>query len=187
MIKERTGTRAAAGAAVLLCVASVCTPAAATTIDALAVVDAVRADLSGDGRDDLAVLESRDGLATLYVWLSDDSLAGVSLAAVARDVLSGARPWLETTAAGSLQVWAGDPGVGRNRWTETLTLAVWDGALRVAGFTRDSRDVLTGEADVCDVNLLTGRGIRNGQAFRTATPALPVTAWSDGTVPDGCD
>lgn len=108
--------------------------------------------------------------------------------------LYGQEAELELTETGSVQVISQNEGCCRNRWRLALTLAYRDGGVRVAGITYSWRDTLDLEAyGVCDVNLLTGRGvIEQGdmppQWFRVPRHAPLVNDWStDSPLPEGCE
>ncbi|EKF20490.1 hypothetical protein [Nitratireductor pacificus] len=70
--------------------------------------------------------------------------------------MSGQIPYLERAPNGSLLIQSMQTAVGRSPWEETLTLAKRDGAIVVAGFTRNSWDRISATGSSCDWNLLSG-------------------------------
>lgn len=154
-------------------------------------------DIDGDGVPDRAALAGEGDTVALSVFLSGASRPSAGRADVAPTVhreglgwmgdMEGQRPEILVTARGSLLVVFQNEAIGRNRWRETLTMAYRDGALLVAGYTHESRDTLDPDASRrCDVNLLTGRGEKNGRPFTVPARRIPVTAWTDDSVPEPC-
>lgn len=163
------------------------------------VLSVVTADWNDDGGMDRALLVRNEDDADLYIFLSDDSGTDLKLAAYAKAFswagsMWGTLPELSAPAGkASLQVVSQNDAVGRDRWTQTLTLAYRNKAFVVAGYTFSSRDTLEPDAwSECDVNLLTGKGLAKsekapkGKAFSTATRAMPVDQWTQDTTPKGC-
>ncbi|MGF1447083.1 MAG: hypothetical protein ACFBRM_12915 [Pikeienuella sp.] len=139
-----------------------------------------------------AVLVLGREAADLYIYGAAPGFGGSSLLAEARGIawtggMFGTRPSLDLAASGSLQVISQNTAIGRHRWRRVLTIAHRDGAYRIAGFTYEAYDTLDPAGEVaCDVNLLTGRGVRNGIGFRTRASALPVADWSEMAEPAAC-
>jgi hypothetical protein len=137
-----------------------------------------------------ASLVEVDGGVDLYIHLEADG--EMQLAAHARGVawrggMAGQQPELEIAENDSLRLVSQNESIGRDRWRQVLTIAFRDGRFVVAGFTHASRDTLDPDsAGECDVNLLTGRGIRDGRKFRTDLRALPVEDWTMDTLPGQC-
>ena len=101
--------------------------------------------------------------------------------------MAGTYPDLVVTAQGSLQALSRNESVGRHRWRETVTIAWRGGRFVVAGFTHQSRDTLEpGLSRHCDANLLTGRGVLDGEPFETRRGGIPVEAWEARLVPAEC-
>lgn len=162
-------------------------------------------DIDGDGVPDRAALSGDGDSVSLSVFLSSAARAPAGPSAgsavspadaaptVHRDGLGwmggmeGQRPEIAVTARGSLTVVFQNEAIGRNRWRETLTMAYRGGALVVAGYTHESRDTLAPDASTrCDVNLLTGKGEKNGAPFTVPARRVPVTEWTDAAVPQPC-
>jgi hypothetical protein len=77
--------------------------------------------------------------------------------------------------------------VGRDRWSQSLTLAWRDATFVVAGYSYSSRDTLVaGSESSCDVNLLTGKGVKDNKPFRLSAGAHSLEAWSDTDIPSEC-
>ena len=109
----------------------------------------------------LLASESAEDSADLIILTDRRSDTGGVPLLVARDIafngaLWGMSPWLEQAENGSLLVMSEQTGIGRQAWSQVLTLAWRDGGFVVAGLTWQSYDRLTGSTADCDVNLLTG-------------------------------
>ncbi|NYZ17606.1 hypothetical protein HL658_34110 [Azospirillum sp. RWY-5-1] len=157
-------------------------------------------DIDGDGVPDRAALSGDGDSVSLSVFLSGtarEPAGPVGPADVAPTIhrdglgwmgdMEGQRPEIAVTARGSLTVVFQNEAIGRNRWRETLTIAHRGGVLVVAGYTHESRDTLAPDASSrCDVNLLTGKGEKNGTPFTVPARRVPVTEWTDAAVPQPC-
>jgi hypothetical protein len=159
------------------------------------VVSAVTLDMNGDGRFDRAVLVEEDDTVTLLVYLSapdrddrrDRRLAIVKPAVAWNGGMWGQQPSLEVNARGSLLVRSANESIGRDRWSQTLTVAYKNGTFLVAGLTFNRRDSLDPEAaTACDLNYLSGQGIRNGKPIRLAARTPLLADWSDEARPKEC-
>lgn len=161
-------------------------------VDPGRVIDVLGAEWTGDGGLDRAVLVEGREDADLLIYVSAGGPREMQLAAAARDMvwygaMWGTIPSLSQSPAGGLQVVSQNESIGRNRWHQVLTIAYRGGTFVVAGFTYSDYDTLDPSATTdCDVNLLTGRGIKNGQGFRTSARALPVSEWHAEAVPNEC-
>jgi hypothetical protein len=152
--------------------------------------------LSFEGGDiDRAVLvdEGDDG-ATLYIYRnldpSRDSASSPPKPALVKKNAAwsggmwGQRPDLETSAKGALLIKSENTGVGRDRWTQTLTVIYRNKEFVVAGLTRDSYDTLDAKSThSCDLNFLTGKGKRDGKAIEVKTPLKTLADWDDDRAP----
>jgi hypothetical protein len=151
-------------------------------------------ELNGD--TDRAVLVENDDAGTdLYIYLGLDppkSDAHIKPALMKKGAalsgsMWGTRPSLETTGKGSLLVKSANEAVGRNRWSQTLTIVYRNKEFVVAGLTREERDTLDLKAGgSCDINFLTGKGKRNGKPVETKFPATKLVDWSDEKLPKEC-
>lgn len=142
------------------------------TFAARHIWDVVNADWNEDGRFDKALLvinPDDSSQADLYLYLSTEK--GLVLDTYAPAVawlgkMFGTQPDLDINARGSLLIHSQNDAIGRNRWSETITVAYRAGEFVIAGYSYTIRDTLALEANFsCDVNLLTGQGVLNGEAF----------------------
>ena len=177
-------------AALLACLVAVPAMAAAPGPTST-VISAVSGDWNDDGMMDRAVLtDNDDGAADLWVWFGGDN--GFTLAAHAPAIannggLFGNTPELKLTDRGGLQVSDGNEAIGRDHWTRLLTLAYRGGRLVAAGITANATDTLDPDkGQSCDINLLTGKGVRDGKPVSVSGPPVAVSDWSDDKVPAAC-
>jgi hypothetical protein len=150
-----------------------------------------------DGSTDRAVLvEGGEEGADLYIYLNLDTVRDASKAMKPALVKKGAawnggmwgsRPSLETNAKGSLLIKSQNSAIGRDRWTQTLTVIYRNKEFIVAGFTRESYDTLDpNSTHSCDLNFLSAKGKRDGKPVEVKTPAKKLADWSDERVPKEC-
>jgi len=152
----------------------------------------VASDLDGDGVAEQFRLTDYqdDGIVDLEITSTHGKI-------IARDIAwrggIGQQPTIQLAPNGSVQVLSMNDSIGRNRWTQTLTIAYRRDAYRVAGFTYDWYDTLDLEDyGICDLNLLTGTGNltkadKPMQLVRTSQKAVPVTEWTDDLpIPKAC-
>lgn len=158
------------------------------------VLGVVVGDWNKDGGMDRAILvapENEDHDVGLYLYLQDDAngsqLAIFKPNLVWSGALWGSTPSLGITPSGSLQVLSQNQAIGRHRWMQKLTIAFRNNHFVVAGYTYDSYDTLDLNSGLsCDVNLLTGKGIKNKKAFRTPKLTIKLADWSDQSSPKQC-
>jgi hypothetical protein len=172
------------------------TRAADLTVRPERVLAVVTSDWNDDGLFDRALLLISDkdsDEVDLLIYLSASGTAGdMRLAVHKRNVawrgsMWGTQPSLEINDRKSLILTSGNDAVGRNRWMKKLTLVYRDKTFVVAGYTYSERDTLDlGKESSCDVNLLTGGGVRNRKPFKTAAKAVAVSEWSEAAVPREC-
>lgn len=153
------------------------------------IVDAAMGDIDGDGRQDLAILtlptgKSRNDVG-IAVYLRDPTLPTLK-----RTILLPARFW-GTSSAGqqpqiailenrSITVHTENMAFGRQHWERTYTLVWRNARMLVAGFTYTFNDTIDhDQAGSCDLNLLTGRGIRNGEQITTGRQRIDLADWDD--------
>jgi hypothetical protein len=99
----------------------------------------------------------------------------------------GARPSLETNAKGSLLIKSENTGIGRNRWSQTLTVVYRNKEFIVAGLTREAYDTLDPNAShSCDLNFLSGKGKKDGKPVDVKQGAKKLAEWSDEALPKEC-
>ena len=180
------------GAAVIASSMLVTGGGTAAELDGIPVIAEVTTDINGDGIPDRAVLTGADAEVGLAVYLS----AGGQLPAkptVYNPVIgwsggmSGQIPTLTANARGSLIAVFENDSVGRSRWRQQLTIAFRKGDLLIAGYTFAGRDTLDPkEGGNCDINFLSGKGMRNGKAVAVSTAPVTLAAWSDQSIPTPC-
>ena len=158
------------------------------------VVGFVVGDWNKDGGMDRAILVSPDDIdddVGLFIYFQDDEqgsrLATFKPNLVWSGSLWGSTPSLKVTSAGSLQVISQNQAIGRNRWIQTLTIAYRNDEFLVAGYTYNAYDTLDPNAGIsCDVNLLTGSGIKDKKRFKTQKRQIKLADWSDQKAPEQC-
>lgn len=157
------------------------------------VLGVVNGDWNNDGGMDRAILVAPtkiDNDVGLYIYLEENNNPKLEVFKpnlVWSGSFWGSTPSLKITAAGSLQVVSQNQAIGRYRWSKTLTIAYRNGNFVVAGYTYDSYDTLDLSAGLsCDVNLLTGSGIKNKKKFRTAKQSTKLADWTDQSLPKEC-
>jgi len=159
-------------------------------VPAMSVAGVETVPVDGDIFRFRAVLAETEDGGDLYIFT--DSGGGWLQTVYAKDIvwrggMYGQEPWLEATEHGSLKIHSENTAVGRNRWEQVLTIAYRNNQFLVAGYTFSYYDTLDPDgAGQCDVNLLTGKGILNGNTFKTSLPALPVGEWTMDTQPREC-
>jgi hypothetical protein len=183
---------AAFGAAMLF----LAPPAAAVAAPApkKEVLAEVFADLNGDGVKDRAVLlhapDGDDVDLAIYLSAAGAAPAKPSLYKTAlgwTGAMAGATPELSVNKAGSLVILFQNDSIGRDRWSQQLTIAYRGGALVVAGYDYTSRDTLApSQGGNCDVNYLSGRATRNGRAVKFSAGSIRLSDWTDKSAPAFC-
>lgn len=143
--------------------------ALAEPIDTDSFVAAVTGDFNKDGASDLALLTRGSEDMDLRFFLQDNERRYLRPAGVARnkvwgtagpDGFVGREPELKALPNGSLQITTRNDAIGRDRWTQTLTLAYRNTDFVVAGFTHSYYDTLDPDNNgECDLNVLTGKGV----------------------------
>lgn len=199
---------------VAIAIAAIVAASMASAADRHAVYD-VALDLNRDGKADRAVLVTTSPDTDSYsddkswYWLANDERIDLYIYFGAGDappdlskppdvlapgIVTAERinqiyP-LEAKANGALVV-TGAYYLFSNSASETLTIVERKSELVIAGYTYDF-EWRTGEQGGCDVNLLTGRGVRYSGADSVKktvrVPAKPVrlTQWSTKTRPKPC-
>jgi hypothetical protein len=160
------------------------------------VLASVSLSFAGDGGLDRALLiDGADG-ADLIIYRDPPPRAAdreVKPAFIKKDVVSsgrfGAIPSLAVNAKGSLVIGSSNEAVGRDRWSQRLTVLLRDGTFVIAGITYTARDTLDPKGGgSCDLNLLTGKGERNGKPVTGTLKPIELAAWTDGgdAMPAAC-
>ena len=200
-IRRKTAMIATALAGAMAATALVAGPAQAAEFPDFAsrIVSAASGDINDDGKADLVMLLTPDEEAgemdhgLLLMMGAGDGEDQIKPKAYYPDLvwgglpggMAGNRASVTIAANGSIRLFSHNESVGRDRWTQTLTLAWRDGKLMLAGFTYASWDTLVqgGDAKGCDVNLLTGRGEREvkneEEQFTLSLGPLTIEDWPD--------
>lgn len=169
--------------------------AADQKIDLARVVSAATGDWNSDGMMDRAFLVAADNDemdVALHIYLGELSSPLPKLEIIKPDLvwsgaMWGTTPSLTLGKSGSLEVHSQNEAIGRHRWNQTLTLAYRQGAFVVAGYTYNSYDTLDLNAGLsCDVNLLTGGGIKDKKSFKIPAKMTPLADWSADQIPAQC-
>lgn len=145
----------------------------------------VRADLDGDGAEELYTLlleDPKGAEASNKADLAVQTAVGVR---VVEDVVwqgryDAGRPELEVGPENSLLLTAMNDGYGRHRWSEIVTIAYHNDQLRITAVSYGWYDPLDLDAgETCDVDLLSGRGhVKTPEGSREiAAPFPPPLLW----------
>lgn len=87
-------------------------------------------------------------------------------------------PSIKGTDNGSILIESGVDAGTRDHWKETLTLSFRDGGLLLSGYTYIWMDTFDPSNHTeCDLNLLTGKGVRNGKAITFDVKASSIGEW----------
>ena len=159
------------------------------------VVSVVTLDMNNDGSMDRAVLVNNtnpdETAVDLLIYLGEDGAHQMKLAlnkpAIAwTGAMWGQLPSLESNNKDSLLIKSENSAIGRDRWSQTLTVAYRNNEFVVAGYTYNSYDTLDPKAGKsCDVNLLTGKGKKDGKAITVAKKSPLVKDWqNEGGIPE---
>ena len=180
--------------------------ATAGPIDTNNIVAAATGDFNKDGASDLVLLvRGEDAMDLRFFLQAGDgggylTESGVALGKVwgtaEPDGMRGQEPELKALANGSIQITTHNDAIGRDRWSETLTIAYRNTDFVVAGFTYDYHDTLDeyNNGD-CDLNILTGKGAGNRPdgkqgniAFKisVAPQFVPFKDWDDSVALKAC-
>jgi len=160
------------------------------------VLSAVTLDFTGKGQQERAVLvQNKDDGANLYIYLSKDDAESESVLALAEMkkgvVFSGSMwgqlPSLDVNGKGSLLIKSGNDAIGRDRWTQTLTVVYRNKEFLIGGIAYTERDTLDPKGGgACDLNLLSGKGLRNGKPIEAKLTPIRLADWSDEKLPKEC-
>jgi hypothetical protein len=159
------------------------------------VLSSVKADWNRDGVTDRAILAASEADPTetdLLIYLSDPSqksrLALSKKNVAWRGAMYGTQPSLSVNPQGSLVVNSANDAIGRDRWSKKITAMYENGEFVVAGYTYSYHDTLDlSVGGTCDVNLLTGKGVRNNQEFRTTLKPMNLKNWTEDSEPKECN
>jgi hypothetical protein len=160
------------------------------------VLSVVTLDFTGNGRLERAVLvQNKDDAADLYLYLSKDELTTDSVLALVETKKNvaysgsmwGQLPSLDVNGKGSLLIKSGNEAIGRDRWTQTLTVVYRNKEFLVGGIAYTARDTIDPEGGgSCDLDLLSGKGLRNGKPIEAKLAPIRLADWSDERLPKAC-
>ncbi len=153
-------------------------------------ISIVTGDWNQDKRLEAAVLMKNKGVVELYIYLAtkkDLQLLVYKKGIVWTGAMDGTEPYLKSKGRGSLLINSENDSVGRNRWQKTLTISYRDKNFMVGGYTYNSYDTLDlKKTFYCDLNLLTGHGIKNKKAFKIAPQKIKLNRWRDELIDKQC-
>lgn len=159
------------------------------------VISVITNDWNNDGLTDSAILvapDNRDNDIGLYLHLRNPDTQQLTFAQFKPNLVwsgysIGQIPRLESKPGGSIAIHSMNESIGRNRWTQTLTIAYRNNNFIVAGYTYNAYDTLDPtNAIECDLNLLTGKGIKNGKQIAFTHPTTTLANWTEQTTPTIC-
>lgn len=171
--------------------------AAAEIFPADRIVAAASGDWDSDGNADLALIarpaEGSDEDNGVFIYLANPGESRLELKVSAPNkiwgnlTMFGQEPAVAALANGSIKLTSQNSSVGRDRWSQNLTLAYRGGRFIVAGYTYSSYDTLDSDnARECDLNVLTGKGTANGKPITTTGAQISFEEWSDQTGQKAC-
>lgn len=155
------------------------------------ILSVVTVDLNSDKRTDAAILLKSGDQADLYLYqlnaAGDMELKLTKKNIVWSGALAGTLPQLKTARSGVLLIYSENDAIGRNRWHQRLSVDYRDNDFQVTGYSYDERDTLdTKSGSSCDVNLLTGKGIKDKKSFKIESQKIKLSDWSDEKAPKEC-
>ncbi|NTI21839.1 hypothetical protein G6M87_08110 [Rhizobium rhizogenes] len=188
--------------AALISISAATAAATETAVAPGRIVDAAIGDWNKDGKPDLALLvapapdDQADSSIGIYIYLRDGEHSLLRLAAAAPnkvwgstepDGIFGQEPSMKALPNGSLAVTSQNDAIGRDRWEQTLTLALRNNAFVVAGYTYVYRDTLNPDGGYsCDYNVLTGKATKGGKDLKTEGKTVKIEDWEDDLGQKGC-
>ena len=155
------------------------------------ILSVVAADWNADKRIDSAILLKSADQADLYLYLSnaagDMELKLAKKNLVWSGALAGTLPQLKLAKDGGLLIQSENDAIGRDRWHQRLSIDYRDNDFLVTGYTYDAQDTLNPKFSLsCDVNLLTGKGVKNNKAFKIDGQKIKLSDWTDEKAPKEC-
>ena len=166
----------------------------ADAVDYSRVIASVTLSFENGETDRAVLVENDDAGADLYIYraLEPARTAPPKPALVKKNAawsggMWGTRASLEVSDKGSLLIKSGNEGIGRDRWSQTLTVVYRDKDFIVAGLTRATHDTLDPKAGhSCDLNFLSGKGDRDGKPTTVASTPRKLADWNDEKLPQPC-
>lgn len=155
------------------------------------ILSIVAGDWNQDSLMDSAVLVKSGEQVDLYLYMSN-ATGVMELKQAKKNIawsgaLAGTLPYLKVVKNKNLFIFSENDAVGRNRWHQHLNVDYRDNDFVVTGYTYDANDTLDPKFSLtCDVNLLTGEGIKNNQPFKIAAQNIKLSNWSDEKIPSQC-
>lgn len=164
--------------------------ASAETLENL-ILSSVVADFNADKLMDSAILIKSGDRVDFYLYLGN-AAGEMKLKLLMKDLvwsgsMAGTLPQLAVEKDGGLLVYSQNDAIGRNRWHRRLSVDYRDKEFIVTGYVYDERDTLDPKFSLnCDVNLLTGKGIKNKAEFKIEAQKIKLSDWSDVKIPKQC-
>jgi hypothetical protein len=138
-----------------------------------------------DAQDAVVMIETSDQEFDVLFYLTDKNQR-LKLHDYVKSMVWGAttmygqEPFVSTRENGSLMITSQNSAIGRDRWEENLTIVYRQDQFIVAGFSYTYYDTLDPDSGgVCDLNLLTGKGIVNEEAIRFDAKPPSILAFAD--------
>jgi hypothetical protein len=157
------------------------------------VVSVVTADWNNDKRIDSAVLLKSGDQVDLYIYFGNATANERMVLTVTKKnivwsgALDGTLPHLSVDKTEGLLIHSENDAIGRDRWHQQLNVNYRDNDFLVSGYVYDAHDTLDPKADFsCDVNLLTGKGVKDKKPFKIAGQKIKLIDWSDEKIPKQC-
>jgi hypothetical protein len=167
---------------------------AAADFPADRIIAMASGDWNKDGTPDLAVVampgdDSGDDNG-LYVYVAKPEENRLTLALSLPNTvwgnltMYGQEPELAALGNGSFTLTTKNDSIGRERWRETLTIAYRNFDFIVAGYTYSAYDTIAEDGGEnrtsdCDLNVLTGKGKRDGQAVADKAQFVLLKDWNN--------
>jgi hypothetical protein len=159
-------------------------PAVTAPVANNAVLSVAAGNWNSDRRPDAALLIKADDQADLYLYFNDGK-GGMELKQVKKSLvwagnLAGTLPKLTSGKRGVFYVDSQNEAVGRNRWSQRLTVQYRGNEFLVIGYTYTARDTLDLKYSLsCDFDLLTGKGVKNKQSGTVPKQTVKLSDWQD--------
>ncbi|WEZ83774.1 hypothetical protein P6U16_03015 [Rhizobium sp. 32-5/1] len=172
---------------------------AAEMIDPERIASVTTGDWDGDGDVDLAMLvrpTQAEGTAknAIYILLGDPLAGSMEVKTLAKDKVEGDFIYVGNEATisarpnGSILVSTKNGAEGQRHYEQKLTLAYRNFQFVVAGYTFTRSDDNGVETFMsCDLNVLTGKGERDGAAFSVVPQFTTIEDWNDDMGTAACN